>query len=164
VQGGWRAGEGLGWGAGRGFGEWRGVAPVDGEHGRARRARERESSGREREGEARPFIEREREERAPGGRGRAAGHQWRHLGENVGRRERGSRRLAAREADGCGARRAHGEGEEARVGGRRERGPGWAPPSGEREGRGNGARPARPLVGRRLGLRFVSFLFLFFSI
>jgi hypothetical protein len=60
---------------------------------------------------------------------------------------------------GCtGLTRRGGDAEKERREGE-ERGPGWTPPGGEREGRGNGARPTGPLVGRQLGLGFVSFLF-----
>jgi hypothetical protein len=96
---------------GRGSGEWRGVAPVDGKRSRAsgaRRARERESSGREREGEARPFIERERERR---------GHQG----------ERGRPAINGAISDTAAVH--EGEGREKREGSQ------WGPPVREREGR-----------------------------
>jgi hypothetical protein len=155
----------------------RGVAPVDGEAWLRSAAsvgergeRDRESSGREREGEAWPFIERERERRgcrgeregdrpsmAPlgrehggGGRERVAvvsglGGEWARVAGSTGRAGRAS-----------ALRRRRGEGDE---GGRRERGPGWVPPSGEREGRGNGARPAGLAARVRVRLFFFSFFF-----
>jgi hypothetical protein len=130
--------------------------------------RERESSGRERYGEARPFIERERERRGCRGE-REGGRPSMETINGAIKRERGGggrERVAAvsgmgggraRVVHGCIATAVRGR----REGGRRDKGPGWAPPGGEREGRGNGARPAGPLVGRRLGLGFVSSLFFF---
>jgi hypothetical protein len=93
---------------------------------------------------------------APLGRERGGGGTERvaAVSDSGGGRARGRPGArGARTRHGCGAGKERREGE--------ERGAGWAPPGGERDGSGNGARPARPLVGRRLGLRFVSFLFFF---
>jgi hypothetical protein len=95
----------------------RGVAPVDGEAWLRSAAsvgergeRERESSGREREGEAWPFIERERE-RVPGGEGGRPTINGAIRERTWGRREREGRggfRLRRRMGAGRGVDRACG--------------------------------------------------------
>jgi hypothetical protein len=88
---------------------------------------------------------------APLGRERGGGRE---------REGRGGFRLERRTTGCTGLTRRGGDAEKERREGE-ERGPGWTPPGGEREGRGKGARPTGPLVGRQLGLGFVSFLFFF---
>jgi hypothetical protein len=64
----------------RGSGEWRGAAPVDGERGRARRARERKLGEGER-GRSSAFYKAREGEDAGGEGGRPAingGHEWHH--------------------------------------------------------------------------------------
>jgi hypothetical protein len=80
---------------------------VDGELGNGESAREREKARGRREGRGSTFYkERGGEGESPRG-GRAAGHQWRHFGENVGEEgERGSRRLPVRDPNGRGRGRA----------------------------------------------------------
>jgi hypothetical protein len=111
-------------------------------------------------GEARPFIERERERRGRRGEREGGRPSMAPLGREHG--GGGRERVAAVSGSGGGQARGARARHDAVAGKERREGEERGGPGGPHlvvRGRGNGAWPARPLVGPRLGLGFSFFLF-----